>query len=567
MQLDQAKRTSQHHQAATLDDRYLLEEGRVFLSGIQALVRLPIDQARRDRRAGLRTGFFVTGYPGSPLGGYDLTLNASRNLTEQFGIVHQPGQNEELAATAVTGTQMLDIYPSSRHDGVVGIWYGKGPGMDRSGDAIRHGNAMGTSRHGAVVMLSGEDHEAKSSTLPIQQEWAFVHAGIPVLYPSSVREFLEHGLHAIALSRYSGCWTALKLVGQLCDGGETFDVDPDEPAIVVPELEIGGRPFVKTQYYRFFPVETCENERVVFEERHLAVVAYARANRLDRVVVGTPRDRRRVVTAGKSWPDTRHALLDLGLDDRALESAGGGLIKMSLIYPADEAFIREATAGLDEVIVVEEKRGFLEERVKVALAGAAAPARVVGKLDDRGERLFPLHGGMDADVIAERLGPRLRERVAEPALLDHRLRQLRAVRERAYPVLAKRTPNYCSGCPHNLSTRLLPGQDAWGAPGCHVFASIIEQPERHIDVITQLGGEGLPWIGLAPFTDRPHIIQNVGDGSLFHSSYLNIRFCVAAGAHITFKLLYNGAIANTGAQELVGAKSIPALTRMLTDEG
>ena len=567
MTLEQPAPPARPPRAAALDDRYLLERGHVFLSGLQSLVRLPLDQARRDRRAGLRTGTFISGYPGSPLGGYDLAVQASLRLLGEHGVVHQPGQNEELAASAVTGTQLLDRYPSSRHDGVVGIWYGKGPGMDRSGDAIRHGNAMGTSTHGAVVMLSGEDHEAKSSTLPIQQEWAFVHAGIPVLYPSSVREFLEHGLHAIALSRYSGCWTALKLVGQLCDGGETFDVDPDEPAIVVPELEIGGRPFVKTQYYRFFPVETCENERVVFEERHLAVVAYARANRLDRVVVGTPRDRLGVLTAGKSWPDTRQALLDLGLDDRALESAGVRLIKMSLIYPADEAFIREATAGLDEVIVVEEKRGFLEERVKVALAGAAAPARVVGKLDDRGERLFPLHGGMDADVIAERLGPRLRERVAEPALLDHRLRQLRAVRERAYPVLAKRTPNYCSGCPHNLSTRLLPGQEAWGAPGCHVFASIIEQPERHIDVITQLGGEGLPWIGLAPFTDRPHLFQNQGDGGLWHSGYQNIRFAVAAGVTMTYKILYNGAVANTGAQEPVGAKDVPRLAQMLALEG
>src|SRR5215471_8238270 len=414
MQLDQAKRISQRHDAATLDDRYLLEEGRVFLSGVQALVRLPIDQARRDRRAGLRTGVFVSGYPGSPLGGYDLTLHGSRAIVEPLGIVHQPGQNEELAATAVTGTQMLDIYPSSRHDGVVGIWYGKGPGMDRSGDAIRHGNAMGTSRHGAVVMLSGEDHEAKSSTLPIQQEWAFVHAGIPVLYPSSVREFLEHGLHAIALSRYSGCWTALKLVGQLCDGGETFDVDPDEPAIVVPELEIGGRPFVKTQYFRFFPVETCENERVVFEDRHLAVLAYGRSNLFDNVVVATAQDRIGILSAGKSWADLRQALRDLGFDERGLNRAGIRLIKMGLIYPADEAFVREATTGLDEVIVVEEKRGFLEERVKTALANTPAAPRVFGKLDEHGRPWFPIHGGMDSDVIAERLGPYLRARVGAP---------------------------------------------------------------------------------------------------------------------------------------------------------
>src|SRR5499427_4149673 len=567
MQLDQAKRTTQHHQAATLDDRYLLEEGRVFLSGIQALVRLPIDQARRDRRAGLRTGFFVTGYPGSPLGGYDLTLNASRNLTEQFGIVHQPGQNEELAATAVTGTQMLDIYPSSRHDGVVGIWYGKGPGMDRSGDAIRHGNAMGTSRHGAVVMLSGEDHEAKSSTLPIQQEWAFVHAGIPVLYPSSVQEFLEYGLHAIALSRYSGCWVGMKLVGQLCDGGQTFEVRPDRPKIAVPELEIGGRLFSKHQYFRFFPVETCENERVVFEERHPAVTAYGRANRLDDVIVAADQDRLGILSAGKSWADLKQALHDLGLDERALNRAGVRLIKMGLIYPADEAFVRQATSGLDEVVVVEEKRGFLEERVKAALANTASSTRVLGKLDDHGRQWFPLHGGMDSDMIAERLGPYLKERASVPSVLDHRLSEIVGIRERQYLTLAKRTPNYCSGCPHNISTRLLDGQEAWGAPGCHVFASIIEQPERHIDVITQLGGEGLPWIGLAPFTDRRHIIQNQGDGGLWHSGYQNIRFAVAAGVTMTYKILYNGSIANTGAQDPVGAKRVPELAQMLALEG
>ena len=567
MTLEQPAPAAPRRRAAVLDDRYLLEQGHLFLNGIQALVRLPLDQARRDRRTGLRTGTFISGYPGSPLGGYDLAVQAARPLLSEFGVVHQPGQNEELAASAVAGTQMLDRYPSSRHDGLVGIWYGKGPGMDRSGDAIRHGNAMGTSRHGGVVMLSGEDHEAKSSTLPIQQEWAFVHAGIPLLYPSSVQEFLELGLHAMALSRYSGCWAALKLVGQLCDGGQTFAVEPDRPRIVIPELEVGGRPFQKTQYFRFFPVETCENERVVFEDRHQAVVAYARANRLDRVVLATPRDRLGILTAGKSWADTRQALADLGLDERTLQAAGVRLIKMGLIYPADEAFIREATAGLAEVIVVEEKRGFLEERVKAALANTAAPPRITGKLDERGERLFPLHGGMDADVIAERLGPRLRERVGDPPVLGRRLRQIAAVRQRAYPALMKRTPNYCSGCPHNVSTRLLPGQEAWGAPGCHVFASIIEQPERHIDVVTQLGGEGLPWIGLAPFTDRPHVFQNQGDGGLWHSGYQNIRFAVAAGVTMTYKILYNGAIANTGAQEPVGAKDVPRLAQMLALEG
>ncbi|HEY4026246.1 MAG TPA: indolepyruvate ferredoxin oxidoreductase family protein [Candidatus Dormibacteraeota bacterium] len=543
-----------------LDDRYLREQGRIYVTGVQALVRLPFDQARRDRLRGLRTGFFVSGYPGSPLGGYDLTLRAARPLAERFDIVHQPGQNEELAATAITGTQMLPMYPSSRYDGVVGIWYGKGPGMDRSGDALRHGNYAGTSEHGAVVVLSGEDHDAKSSTLPIQQEWAFVHAGIPLLYPSSVREFLEYGLHAIALSRFSGCWAGLKLVGQLCDGGETLDVDPTRPAIRLPEVE-----HEKYQYWRFSPGETVEYERRLYEERHPAVLRYGRANGLDTVVHQAPGDRAAIVTAGKSFADVSQALRDLGLEARDLSAAGVRLVKLGLIYPADEAFIRDAVGGLGEVLVVEEKRGFLEERVKAAIGGA----RVLGKHDERGAPLFPVHGAMSPDAVAERLGPRLRALVddAAAARIDRRLSEIVGARSRTYEVLPRRTPNYCSGCPHNVSTRLLPGQEAWGAPGCHVFASIIEQPERHIEVITQLGGEGLPWIGLAPFTDRAHMFQNQGDGGLWHSSYQNIRFAVAAGVSMTFKILFNAAVANTGGQPPVGAADVPRLASMLALEG
>lgn len=550
--------------ATKLDDRYLVEDGRLYLNGIQALVRLPIDQARRDRAVGLKSGFFISGYPGSPLGGYDLALQGLRHLTSQFGIVHQPGQNEELAATAITGTQMLSLYPSSRYDGLVGIWYGKGPGMDRSGDAMRHGNYMGTSPHGAVVVLSGEDHEAKSSTLPIQQEWAFVHAGIPVLFPSSVREFLEYGLHAVAVSRFSGCWAGMKLVGQLCDGAQTFEVGAGQPEIVLPEID-----FEKYQYFRFFPVETCDYERRLYEERHPAVLAYGRANKLNRVMVGTPMDRIGILTAGKSYADVVQALGDLGLEERDLNLAGIRLIKLGLIYPTDTAFLREAARDLDELVVVEEKRGFIQGSLNDALANAANHPIIEGKESQAGSPLFPLHGGMDSDIIAERLGPILRDRLAEApqARVDRRLREIRAIRDRVYQVQAKRSPNYCSGCPHNISTRLLPGQEAWGAPGCHVFATIIEQPERHIDLITQLGGEGLPWIGLAPFTDRPHIIQNQGDGALWHSGYQNIRFAVAAGVSMTYKILYNGSVANTGGQDPVGAKDVPTLAAMLALDG
>jgi indolepyruvate ferredoxin oxidoreductase len=552
-----------------LDDRYALESGRVFLTGVQALVRLPMEQARRDRAAGLRTGTFVTGYPGSPLGGYDLALAQVRRLCEPLGIVHRPAQNEEMAATALMGTQMLERYEHARCDGVVGFWYGKGPGLDRAGDAIRHGNYAGTTRHGAVVVLSGEDHEAKSSTMPFGQENYFVHAGMPVLHPASVAEFLELGLHAVALSRYSGLWVAMKLVGQLCDGGETVDVDPGRPSPALPDFQIDGRPFAKRQYHRFFPGETVETERILYAERLPAAVAYARANRLDRVEAGTPRDRLAIVGAGKSWADTLQALSDLGLDAPALAAGGIRLVKLGLIHPLDRSFLAEALGGVEQVIVVEEKRGFLEQGIRDALYHLPERPRVLGKLDERGAPLFPDYGGMDADLVARLLGPRL---LALPtgraAQVERRLEEIRSARERpGPPALLRRTPSYCSGCPHNVSTAVLPGQVAWSAPGCHVFATLIDQPRRHADATFQLGGEGLAWIGLAPFTDRRHVVQNQGDGALFHSSYANIRFAVASGVHITFRILYNGAVANTGAQAPVGQRDVPTLARLLALEG
>ncbi|MGE5242896.1 MAG: indolepyruvate ferredoxin oxidoreductase family protein [Betaproteobacteria bacterium] len=549
-----------------LDERYLRERGTVYLTGMQALVRLPIDQHRRDVRTGLRTGTFISGYPGSPLAGYDLALRRARGILDRHDILHVPGANEELAATAISGTQMLDRYPHSRVDGVVALWYGKGPGVDRSGDALKHGNFAGTSRHGAVVLLSGEDHEAKSSTMPYQDDYAFLSAGIPVLYPASVAEFLELGLHAIAMSRYSGCWVALKLVGALADGGATVEVDPDRPSIVVPTLTIQGRPFQKATDFTFFPGSNVETERRLFEERYRAVVAYARANGLDRTLLAHPGDRLGIVTAGKSATDVAQALTDMGLDGAALTRAGVRVLKVGLIYPVDRQALREFARGLDDVVVVEEKRGFLESQVKEALYDLDPRVRVVGKADETGAPLFPVHGGMDADAVAERLGPRLLRYAEEPGIA-RRLDELRATRQRAYELLPGRTANYCSGCPHNVSTRLADGQLAWGSPGCHSFASIIEQPERHIVSMTQLGGEGAPWIGLAPFTDRAHIVQNVGDGSLFHSSYLNIRFAVAAGATLTFRILYNGSVANTGARDAVGARTVPELTRLLEIEG
>jgi len=539
---------------------------------MQTLVRLALDVARRDRAAGLRTGVLVTGYPGSPISGLDLALQREAELAERHGVRLVPAAAEERAATALMGSQMLDGFPHSRYDGVVGFWYGKGPGIDRSGDALKHGNFAGTSEHGAVVVLSGEDHEAKSSTMPFQEDYAFVSAGIPVLYPSSVEEFRTLGLHAVAMSRYSGCWVALKLVTALCDGGQSLQLVQDDPEIVLPELEIGGQPFRKRTDFTFFPGRNIDHERHLYRERQVAALAYARANHLDRIVVrseGRRRDQVGLVAAGKSWADLRQALQDMGVDDDTLRAHGIRLLKLALTYPLDPEIVAEFAAGLDEIVVVEEKRGVVESQVKEALCGLPHPVRVLGKRDAHGAPLFPVEGGMDADRIAEILGPRLASWLTdkEPNGIGTRLGQIEGVRGRRYQAIVRRTPNYCSGCPHSHSTRLPEGEIAWGSPGCHSFASVMEQPERRVEAMTQYGGEGLPWIGLAPFTDKPHMFQNVGDGSLWHSSYDNIRACVAAGVNITFKLLYNGAVANTGAQAAPGARSVPELARLLALEG
>ena len=538
----------------------------MFLSGVQALVRLPIEQMRRDRRAGLRTRAFISGYPGSPLSGYDIALRQAGEALDTYGIHHLPGQNEELAATTLMGTQMLDEHPHPDVDGVVAYWYGKGPGIDRSGDALKHGNFAGTSTNGAVVILSGEDHEAKSSSVPYQQEFAFEHLGIPVLYPATVTEFIEYGLHAAALSRYSGCWVALKLVGPLCDGGEVVRFSGDLWPVELPPLNIDGKPFRKKANFKFFPVLNIETERQLYVERHAAARAYGRANGLNKLTVRGSADRIGIISAGKSYTDTRQALEDLGLDDAGLQAAGIRVAKIGMLCPLDVEFVRDFARGLEQIIVIEEKRDFIERQIGRAVCDRG-PIRVVGKYDADGRPLFPIEGGMSSDMIAGLLGRVLGTESILPAAAADRLDVLRQVSERNCLPQPRRTLNFCSGCPHNVSTLLAPGQIAWGAPGCHIFAAVMDKPERRIEAVTQFGGEGLPWIGLAPFTSRKHIVQNLGDGSLLHSSYQNIRFAVSAGVNITFKILFNGVIANTGGQKSIGEMPIPTLVSHLALDG
>jgi indolepyruvate ferredoxin oxidoreductase len=549
-----------------LDDKYALTEGHVYLTGIQALVRLPLDQQRRDARAHLRTGTFISGYEGSPLAGYDLTLARVGRLLQEHNIVHLPGLNEELGATAVMGSQIFQYFPKTRYDGVNGIWYGKGPGVDRCGDVFKHANFGGTGPNCGAIILGGDDPNSKSSTLPHQSDFAYVSAGIPLLYPSNIQEFLEFGLHAFAISRLSGCWVALKLVTNLCDGGSVVEVSADRPRVTIPEVMIDGKPFQKRQDVTFLPPGTIELERYLFYERHAAVRAYVQANALNVIEEHTGDDRLGLVSAGKSYADLRQSLRDMGLESATLQRLGVRVLRLGMTYPLEAEIIQRFATGLDEIIVIEEKRSFIEAQVRECLYNLPTRPRVLGKDDETGTPFFPLHGELDADMISERLGPRL-QRLGEAPGITARLAILEAIRTRHYNAFPTRKPNYCSGCPHNRSTRMQEGQITGGGIGCHGMGGLIEQPMRHTAYLTQMGGEGMPWVGASPFTETNHIFQNIGDGTYFHSGSQALRACVAAGVNITFKLLYNNAVAMTGGQQAQGSMSIPQLTHSLAAEG
>ena len=545
----------------SLDDKYTLGEGTAFMTGVQALVRLPMEQIRRDRAAGLKTGAFISGYPGSPLGGYDLALMQARRHLNELGIRFVPGLNEELAAANVWGSQMTEVVGSS-YDGVVGIWYGKSPGVDRCLDIFRHANLGGGPRHSAMLALAADDPQAKSSTLPNNSEWDFVACGMPVLFPASVSEFLQLGLHGIALSRLTGMWVGFKCVTNLCDGGATVSLSPDRPRIVVPEL--GG--FEKPQSFIFFAPGSVELERHLYEERFPAAFAYARANELNAIVQHGRRDHLGIVAAGKAYSDVVQALRDLGLGDAQLSDLGVRVLKLGMIYPLDHQVVREFAEGLGEIVVVEEKRDLVESQLRSALYDLPERPRVTGKRDGDGRTWFPYHGELDADAVAERLGPRLLELGAGEAA-HRRLAEIADVRGRQYQVFTRRTPNYCPGCPHSRSTVALDGELVGGGIGCHGMAPMMSQEERQTVNAAPMGAEGSAFIGVASFVDTPHFIQNVGDGTFFHSASQSLRACVAAGINITFKLLFNGHVAMTGGQDPTGANDVVTLTRYLESEG
>jgi indolepyruvate ferredoxin oxidoreductase len=544
---------------ASLDDRYQRQDGTIYLTGIQALVRMLLDRARHDQELGLATARYVSGYEGSPLGGYDLELARHRDLLDEHGIRHQPGLNEELAATAVSGTQLAGRVGDAKHDGVTGVWYGKAPGLDRATDALRHANMIGTSPTGGAVALVGDDPSAKSSTLPCSSEMALAGLMMPTFYPADPAEVLVHGLHAVELSRASGLWSAMKVVTAMADGASTAQVGPHWQAPDMSELAGGLRAYAHQPRARLLGAELAELERSQSLTRLPIAVEYIRRSGLN-VITGPRSARVGLVAAGKTYLDVRQALTALGLRDEDLERHGIRLLKLGVIYPLEPGIVAEFAAGLDEIIVVEDKRAFLEDAVKSALYGQAGAPAVYGKQSRDGAPLFASVGELDADSVADGLA-----RHFEPGGIATRAR---LPRERVMLPLAQRMPYFCSGCPHNSSTKVAPGTLVGGGIGCHAMVAFMpEEQVGEVIGLCQMGGEGAQWLGIAPFVTQRHLVQNLGDGTFAHSGSLAIRAAVAAGANITFKLLRNSAVAMTGGQQAVGELPLDRLLTLLAAEG
>jgi indolepyruvate ferredoxin oxidoreductase len=564
--------------SVTLDDKYTLERGRAYMSGIQALVRLPMLQQARDQAAGLNTAGFVSGYRGSPLGGLDLALWKAKKHLASHQVVFQPGINEDLAATAVWGSQQVNLYPGAKHDGVFAMWYGKGPGVDRSGDVLKHGNSAGSSRHGGVLVLAGDDHAAKSSTLAHQSEHIFKACGLPVLFPANVQEYLDFGLHGWAMSRYSGLWVAMKCVTDVVESSASVDIDPHRTQIVIPTdfvLPEGGLNIR-------WPDPPLVQEARLLDYKWYAALAYVRANQLDRIEIDSPAARFGIITGGKAYLDVRQALVDLGLDDETCSRIGIRLYKVGCVWPLEAQGAQAFARGLQEILVVEEKRQILEYAIKEELYNwpDGQRPRVFGKFDEKdgaggewsvpmGNWLLPAHYELSPALIAKAIATRL-EKFDLPSDVRARIAARIAVIDAKEKALAKprvaveRKPWFCSGCPHNTSTNVPEGSRAMAGIGCHYMTVWMD---RNTSTFSQMGGEGVAWTGQAPFTNENHVFANLGDGTYFHSGLLAIRAAIAAKVNITYKILYNDAVAMTGGQPVDGVLTVPQVTHQLAAEG
>ena len=547
----------------TLEDRYTADSGRVIMSGIQALARLALDQQRADKARGLHTAGLITGYRGSPIGVLDFVLEGIPHLLEEHHIRFIPAVNEDLAATAIMGSQTVNLLPEPKFDGVCGIWYGKGPGVDRSGDAFKHANLAGVGKYGGVLALAGDDPSCKSSTIPSHSEVALYDALMPILYPGSAQEILDMGLLGFALSRFSGLWVGFKIVTDVADEYSSVEVGAGRVHIVEPEFQLNGRPWRPTQNTALLSPYSLQQEKEIHDERLDAALAFARANHINQIAVPTAEAWLGIIAAGKTWYDLRGALRDIGLDDEALERAGIRLLKLGMIFPLDNEILRRFAAGLDEILVIEEKRSFIETFCKEALYGSEHTPLIVGKKDEKGAKLVKADNELDADEIALVLARRLSGRVDAP-LLERRLRAIKRPPDLGVIPIAARSPYFCSGCPHNRSTKVPEGSMAGAGIGCHTLAIMMD---RNTAGVTQMGGEGANWVGAEAFSNIDHIFQNIGDGTFAHSGSLSVRQAVSAGATMTYKILYNSAVAMTGGQAADGLMPVPEMTHLLYAEG
>ena len=572
--------TADRFTTVTLDDKYTATSGNIFLSGIQALVRLPLMQRERDLAAGLNTAGFISGYRGSPLGGLDENLWKAKKHLDAHHVQFVPGVNEDLAATAVWGSQQVDLIGPAKYDGVFAMWYGKGPGVDRCGDVFKHMNHAGTSRHGGVLLVAGDDHGAYSSTLPHQSDHLFSASMIPVLYPCNVQEYLDLGVHGWAMSRFSGCTVAFKALADTVESSASVDADPFRVEVKIPIDFVMPEGGLNARLSSVPLGQQARNQEALMQDYKIyAALAYARENKLNRVTIDSPNARLGIIASGKSYLDVLEALQDLGIDDAMAAQVGLRLFKVAMPWPLEPDSVREFAQGLDEILVVEEKRQMVEYQLKEQLYNWRDDVRphIVGKFDDKGEWVAPrgewlLTSKADFSVsqVARVIAARVSRLVTDEKTCE--LIRARLAFLDAKDAVLKKSVNtplrpafYCSGCPHNTSTKVPEGSFALAGIGCHVMATAI-YPEMN-KLTTHMGGEGAPWIGQAAFSKVPHVFQNLGDGTYFHSGYLAIRAAVAARVNMTYKILYNDAVAMTGGQPVDGQTSVPMMAQQMAAEG
>jgi indolepyruvate ferredoxin oxidoreductase len=549
-------------QTVSLDDKYVLDSGRIYITGVQALIRLPLMQRKRDAAQGRNTACYISGYRGSPLGTYDQNLWRAKKLLKANHIHFEPGVNEDLAATAIWGSQQGVLFPGLKYDGVFGIWYGKGPGVDRCGDVFKHANAAGSAPHGGVLALAGDDHGGVSSTLAHQSEQEFMSAGMPVVHAANVQEYLDFGILGWALSRYAGVWTGFKCMTETVESSASVDVDPLRIEVAVPEFEmpLGGLNIR-------WPDHWLEQEKRLHRFKLPAVLAFARANRFDRLALGLPKARLGIVTTGKSYLDLRQALEDLGITEARARELGISVYKVGLVWPLEPEGIRRFADGVEEILVVEEKRAVIEAQLKDILYNLPADRRprVLGKHDESGAPLLQIDGELSPSSVGRAVAQRI-ARFAGGSWLEERIAWIESkerLRSRETSELV-RTPYFCSGCPHNTSTKVPEGSRALAGIGCHFMAQAMN---RSTATFTQMGGEGVPWLGQAPFSAEKHVFANLGDGTYEHSGLMAIRAAAASGVNITYKILFNDAVAMTGGQPHDGPLNPALITRQVHAEG